>query len=620
MAARKAGRQETPKRADGQIRLSQLVTTFGPGAMVDLVDQAVMVGGLDFWKFGDKTVKIHEQRLRDALARRLRAQKRELSIEDAFRLPPAGDDRSPSRGVGVEVVEFPQWFVCQNPRCRALVRARDGLELQRMRDGTARYRHRCDHEHTTEAVPVRFVGACRNGHAQDYPWIAFCHEQRCEAPRLALEEGPSGDFSDILVVCRSCKQARPLSAAMVRGSEMRCDGRRPWLGAQGTESCDQPLRLLVRTATNSYFGQVVSALSIPDPSRALEDAVKSVWDILGVATKETLPAFRQVPKVKLALAAFPDAAVLAACEAVKEGRAVGEDRPLRTPEFEQLIASQAEARGDLAPRDADFFARRCEPDEPLAPGVARVVLAHKLREVRVQVGFTRLEPLTPDLQGEFDLGVRTASLSLTQSWLPACEILGEGVFLQLDEQALRDWESRAAVTAREKELHAGYLAWKKTLAFEPPEFPGARFYMLHSLAHLLLSAISLECGYAASAIRERIYCAPADAAVPMGAVLLSTGTSGSEGTLGGLVEQGRRIREHLRRGWDLGVLCSNDPVCATHTPERDIAERFLEGASCHGCLFTAECSCEWFNRWLDRALVVPTIGHDPSLAFFAERP
>jgi hypothetical protein len=76
----------------------------------------------------------------------------------------------------------------------------------------------------------------------------------------------------------------------------------------------------------------------------------------------------------------------------------------------------------------------------------------------------------------------------------------------------------------------------------------------------------------------------------------------------------------LRRAFDLGVLCSNDPVCACHTPEHDLAERYLEGAACHGCLFIAECSCERFNRYLDRALVVPTIGHDATLAFFSERP
>ena len=39
----------------------------------------------------------------------------------------------------------------------------------------------------------------------------------------------------------------------------------------------------------------------------------------------------------------------------------------------------------------------------------------------------------------------------------------------------------------------------------------------------------------------------------------------------------------------------------THTPADDPGERYLEGAACHGCLFIAECSCERFNRYLDRA-------------------
>ena len=90
--------------------------------------------------------------------------------------------------------------------------------------------------------------------------------------------------------------------------------------------------------------------------------------------------------------------------------------------------------------------------------------------------------------------------------------------------------------------------------------------------------------------------------------------------LGGLVDQGRFLRDHLREAYDLGVLCSNDPVCASHSPADDHAERLLEGAACHGCLFIAECSCERFNGFLDRALVFPTLGHDPALAFFATRP
>jgi hypothetical protein len=98
-----------------------------------------------------------------------------------------------------------------------------------------------------------------------------------------------------------------------------------------------------------------------------------------------------------------------------------------------------------------------------------------------------------------------------------------------------------------------------------------------------------------------------------------TGTSGAEGTLGGVVEQGRHIARHLRRAYDMGTLCSNDPVCAHHSPD-DPSCRYLEGAACHGCLFVAEPACERFNRYLDRGLVVPTLGHKPELAFLSERP
>ena len=46
----------------GQIRQSQIVTTFGPGAMVDLPDHAVIIGGLDHWS-GYKQRAIQEDRL-----------------------------------------------------------------------------------------------------------------------------------------------------------------------------------------------------------------------------------------------------------------------------------------------------------------------------------------------------------------------------------------------------------------------------------------------------------------------------------------------------------------------------------------------------------------------------
>ena len=607
----KWGRKEHA-RPEGHIRQSQVVTTFGPGAMVDLVDQAVVVGGLDFWSYdpSQRFEHIVEPRLRDAIAKH----HRELSRDEAFREPPVGNDREPSRGSGVQVLEMPQWFVCQNPRCRALVKSGPGLELKR-----GRYVHQCERTRAAEAVPVRFVAACRRGHLEEWDWIRFVHRggERCAAPSLRLFEGATGDFSEIRVVC-ACGETQPLSGALARESNPYCNGERPWLGREGKEECDERVRLLVRTASNSYFPQVMSALSVPDEGGELAEAVEREWKVLKAATAETLPAFRTIPSVKIALADYADAEVLAAVRARAEDRPL-ERKPLRTAEYEQFLAQPDEAPGDLAKAEELFFGRAYVPDDGLPPQVSTIVLAHKLREVRVQVGFTRIEPVTPDLQGEFDLGVTSQRLGLNRAWLPASEVRGEGVFVRLDEHAVREWERRAEVIERGKALLSGYDAWAAGYETAPP-FPGVRFYMLHSLAHLLVNAISLECGYSASAIRERIYCAASDAEVPMAAILLSTGSSGTEGTLGGLVEQGRRLREHLRHAFDLGTLCSNDPVCGAHSPEGDRAERFLEGAACHGCMFVAECSCERFNRYLDRALVVPTINRAPELAFFGERP
>lgn len=619
MAPRSFGKQQVRAQPEGKVRRSQMIMAYGPGALVDLVDQAVLIGGVDFWSYDREKgfPVIVEPRLRDALDEKLRAAGIQLSHEEAFREPPVGDDSDPSKYVGTSVLEFPQWFVCQREQCRALVRGRDGLELK-----GGRHYHGCvDTRKGSETAPVRFVAACKRGHVEDFPWIAFVHmvgkKAICAAPGLSLHEGASGDFSEIEVRC-TCGARGDLKAATA-GLELTCSGHRPWLGNQGGEQCEEPLRLLVRTASNSYFAQVVSALSVPEPGHELEEAIRGCWGVLQIATPETLGTLRQVPTVAAALVGYSDSDVLAAVAAVKKGAPVAR-LPIRTAEFKQITASEPERPGDLPPTEAFFFARSVTPAGGLPAGVAKLVLAHKLREVRAQLGFTRIEPVTPDLQGEFDLGVQSARLGLTATWLPATEVKGEGVFVELDESAVQRWEQRPEVQERARQLSAGYEKWAESASKAPP-FPGVRFYMLHSFAHLLVSAISLECGYSASAIRERIYCGPSGAdPTPMAAILLSTGSTGTEGTLGGLVEEGRRLIDHLQQAYDMGRLCSNDPVCASHDPEGDPAERFLEGAACHGCLFIAECSCERFNRYLDRALVVPTVGRPRDLAFFSERP
>jgi hypothetical protein len=181
-----------------------------------------------------------------------------------------------------------------------------------------------------------------------------------------------------------------------------------------------------------------------------------------------------------------------------------------------------------------------------------------------------------------------------------------------DPNAVQAWLVRPAVKTRGEQLIAGFDSWK---AFHPgvtANFPGLPYILLHSLSHLLITAVALECGYAASSIRERIYVGESGYGI-----LLYTASPDAEGTLGGPVQAADRIDQYLREALELGQLCANDPVCAQHQPDNRQEERFLLGAACHGCLLLAESSCERRNDFLDRSLVVPTVDGDGA-AFFDE--
>jgi len=591
--------------------------------MVDLLDRSIVVGGLEHWAYPKKGfVSLDDARLRRSLIQRLKALDADLdlALEGYFRAPPEGDDSDPAEYSGVRVLEFPRWFVCHG--CRRLGRAGDAFPPPKK----GRYIHDCGPNKRSHAVPVRFVAACKNGHLSDFPWLAFAHPNGlCDRPELYLREGATGDVSRIVVECRNCDAGeRPLSQAVVLPFD--CPGDRPWLGGRAvSETCGERMKMLVRTASDAYFAQVVSALRLPEspPSPlALKLEHQDIWSrVKNVKSVEQLEMLASIqPEVQLAFDGHSLSSVIEAIEAKRSESGATATAPLRTAEYERFLNASDEVPGIIAPENAPFVAYRIPSSRAELPkGIGRLVIVPELKEVRVQVSFSRFDSVSANLQGEYDFtrqDVRPAVLTLptgNQKWLPAAEIRGEGVFIELDEGSLAEWESREAVKRRAEQLHQAFLR------DGGGDFLGVRFYLLHSLSHLLLTAVSLECGYAASAIRERIYCSE-EGEKGMAGILLSTGTTGSEGTLGGLVEEGRRIRHHLREAWDLGRLCSNDPVCAGHDPTGEMDDRRLEGAACHGCLYVAECSCERFNRYLDRALVVPTIGKPEGLAFFSERP
>ena len=144
-----------------------------------------------------------------------------------------------------------------------------------------------------------------------------------------------------------------------------------------------------------------------------------------------------------------------------------------------------------------------------------------------------------------------------------------------------------------------------------------RDVLLHSLAHALMRQLTLECGYTAASIRERIYALPPEHEHgPMAGILLYTAAPDSEGTLGGLVALGQpaELGRHLDGALERMQRCTSDPLCAEH---HCVQDHSLHEAACHACLFLPETSCERGNKYLDRSVLVPTVDRD-QLAFFGE--
>lgn len=590
-------------RPHGQIRQSQLLTSFGPGAMLDLPNHSVLVSGLDHWSPGGDEIK--EPRLIEKLRTLFDPPLANLKL---FSPPPDLEDPTTAQ-TGITGWQFPEWFITQdvdteerqaNVRARMLVHRRS-LTKGKFIDDARKKR---------PVVPVRFVRACRNGHIGDIDWYGFSHngETDCRRQLWVDERGTTGDLGEVWVRCE-CGQAE---RNMLQASEQRlralgpCDGNRPWLGAYSRERCSEPNRLLIRTASNAYFPQLISVISLPDRSENIRDVVESVWDFVGeVDNIEALQYERRKAKVHSALEGLTDDEVFAEIM-VRRGQSPQLAKSIKHAELETLCAAKDEI-GDDRP-DGNFYARRLLEDAWQAPwmrNVERVVLIHRLREVVAQVGFTRFEAISPDIDGELEMGVRRASITRDDpTWLPAIENRGEGIFLQFKTDAVEHWLSRPEIGERKEALEHGYRIWATEHGTTDRSFPGLPYILMHTLSHLLMTSVSLECGYPASSIRERIFAVPG---IGYG-ILLFTATSDAEGTLGGLVQVGRQIRAHLRAALDLGTLCSNDPVCAQHDPSDAHERRFVHGAACHGCLLISETSCEQHNEFLDRALVVPTVG------------
>jgi hypothetical protein len=589
--------------AIGTVRRSQLVSTFGIGAIIDLEKGSFMPMGLEDWERVNSlpSLRIGEERLQSMLG------------ISHFRLGPvkeqlAGTTQIRARSAA-PAVRFPEWHEC--PKCHLIGRESAPFELA---DDGARLRCTA-HGSIVYTNPVRFVVACRRGHISDFPWEWWAHRGReegiCQRPLLRLgSHGASASLADLYVACEGCstpKRRTLQSLGTAFGADAlkdwSCDGFRPWLHDRQAD-CQEQVRALQRGASNVHFGVVGSALSIPPASEALTQIVE---------------------QSRMYLDGVPEAALPSVLTGVSQTYGVPVDQLLAAYGRLRSLEGQGPPLTEKLAREQEYDALSQDRDDPIVGGVVPqfqnealdppTALCHwfdligatsRLREVRALAGFSRIEPhpVSPERVRQAIADGKVSPLSKSErTWLPGAEIRGEGIFLRFRTETVDAWiKDNPALATRVAILEARSKQIAEERSYERDHIITPRLLLVHAFSHAFIRQISIECGYSASALRERLYVS--ETGRTMNGVLIYTGSPDSEGSLGGLVRLADPdllepivLRTLANAGW-----CGSDPVCLETDP-RQSGDR-IGGAACHCCLLLPETACERFNRELDRAMLV----------------
>ncbi len=642
----------------GSSRPSSLLYTYGPGAIMDLPGFSVMPAGLDdwepIWKRREHIPTIIEPRLLNVVRMHLGNQ------VDALRpypwQPKQNTFAKDGADLGIPARVFPQWLRCTGCDYLGPLPRFSYINTHPFRPDLAQFTHKScpgrgaqrggarSGRRESPAVPAQHLLTCTNGHVDEFPYALWVHRGRpcpkAPQPDLKMRDANLGKSVGSMITCASCGATRGMAEA--QGSVGRdklpqtCRGRHPHLNAFDKECGARPA-LIMMGASNLWFASTQSIIVMPrtdaEKAEALGDRLRVE---LGVDQIKQFAGQLEVIRAlagarNMDMAAVSDEALLAAIADVlvppeseeqrKQKLDTWDPAELLIPEWQYLLKpalfpTQKNTSGLMVtdmPRGPELPAK-----------ISRIVAVNQMKKVNAFLGFTRLDEMdrVNDLPGRLVKVTRNGR----PTWIPATEDRGEGIFLQLRLDEVEAWENvvygtslwEAHRAANRRNFERRFSETAK--AIDPDtRLPAPRYWLLHTLSHVLIRQMAMSCGYGAASLTERIYGWPASAHREGAAgLLICTTASDSEGTLGGLValSEPNRLQGLVISALRRAARCSSDPVCAMRTPSDP--EDFLHGAACHCCAFASETSCEKANRFLDRRflLTLPSADGQPVPGFF----
>ncbi|MFD4819522.1 DrmB family protein [Peribacillus butanolivorans] len=628
---------------DLPLRRGQLVTTFGPGALVISPEgESAMIGALDKW-YHDKNeyrietfdeYEIQEPRLRSLL------KVKQLLMPPDFRPSyqyknAGGAITQTNTDLYIPLLRFPTWHYC--PKCKTL--------HQTSMSSRTSWLDCKECKKQMKMIQVPFVIVCSHGHISDFPWREWVHGDEyttCEGQMKLLSTG--GATLDSLKVKCTCNAERSLRGIMSRNttSEMdedrvselskrlnekekklyQCPGNKPWYGSEkDKESCSSFPIAVLKNSINVYYPNTISAIHLPGENTEVEklidmfekNGITSSWlnvaddleDKIKIVKKLCPPEIQEYKHSDIELAILYIEGGIEEEQTPEKVNTRNAEKELRKKEFETLI-QEIDTKNLKVKKEWT-----CEEvnEEDTTTFFSLINRVTKLKETIALTGFNRLSTNDDEsaqnqiLKGK-ELLFKDPNLP-ENNWLPAYKVYGEGIFFSINLEKLYSWEQRADVQNYFNRL---LTRSEKRGTNVDDSIIKPRNVLLHTLSHIIIDELALTCGYNSASLRERLYLHDDQCGI-----LIYTSSGDIDGTFGGLVRMGRKENFFpvVYKAIDKARWCSSDPVCSEIGKYSGQGVNNLNGAACHSCSYLPETSCELRNLFLDRTLLI-----DPQLGFF----
>lgn len=574
----------------GELSQSQIITTFGPGAIIDAKLDSVVALDINYWVSGEKDP-----------GKRIYFNKLASYLGVKYFVEPKQGKKS------IPVKVFPDWHVCS--KCRLL------FELSKSNAWNPEVYHvkgptcpSCGEK--ARAHPSRFIVMCENGHIDEFPYLEYVHggSTNCKGPIKLYTGNYTSSLSSLQLKCDSCNATKYMGDALSKETftDTTCSGRHVHKPSSRNDECESSIIPSLTGATNVYFSITRSALEIPpwsDPLfQVVEEKVVKIKQILedeesmclaegeNFDFERTLKralnkTYREIASDELTSEKFREI-----YDKVAEG--VKQFSEIKESEYRSILNHKSLNQSHLS----SFLATDEEIPSYFKRYFSRIIRIEKLREVTALKGFAR--GVYPDPEND-SFGNVVSLAGRETGWLPAVRTNGEGIFLELNRVEVNDWLNTFNSDSISELYNEEYKAFIEKKGWEYKSKKDVVYVLLHTLSHMLIRELSLHCGYSTTELKERIYYSE-----DMCGLLIYTGSGDSEGTLGGLEEMGKsdNFRGILLEALKNSLTCSGDPSCLTSNP----GNGELNGAACHACSMIPETACETGNRLLDRRFVVPT--------------